>query len=288
MPTSPSSSAQAARQAVAARLRNLRKGAGLTVAGLGGQCGWNGAKTSRIENAVTAPSARDIRLWCEATGAEDQAEGLIVQSLNAEAMYTEWRQHMRNGLKELQQVTGRLFAESRLFRVYSSTLVPGLLQTVGYAGGILRISAATQGLEVDDSPEAAQARVERSTILHEQGRRFVFLIEEAALYYQLGAADAMAAQLGHLLTVGALPGSSLGIIPAATRDRHQWPRETFHVYDDKLVSVELLTARIRIKQPSEIEQYVRAFEQLRSMAVYGADARALIVKALDALDRAQA
>ncbi|MFE6962116.1 helix-turn-helix domain-containing protein [Streptomyces sp. NPDC057696] len=283
MPMSPSSSAQAAREAVAARLRHLRKTAGLTVADLGRQCGWNGAKTSRIENAVTAPSVRDIRAWCQATGAVDQAEGLVAQSLNAEAMYTEWRQHMRNGLKELQQVTGRLFTESKLFRVYSSTLVPGLLQTMGYAAGILRISAATQGLEVDDSPAAAQARIERTRILYEQGRRFLFLVEEGALYYQLGEADAMAAQLGHLLTVGALPGVSLGVIPTATKERHQWPRETFHVYDDKLVSVELVTARIRIKQPSEIAQYVNVFGQLRSMAVYGADARALIVKAIDAL-----
>ncbi len=96
-----------------------------------------------------------------------------------------------------------------------------------------------------------------------------------ALHYQLGEADAMAAQLDHLLTVGALPGVSLGIIPAATKERHQWPRKTFHVYDDKLLSVELVTARIRIKQPSEIEQYVKALGQLRNMAVYGADARAL-------------
>lgn len=93
----------------------------------------------------------------------------------------------------------------------------------------------------------------------------------------------MAAQLGHLLTVGALPGVSLGVIPTTTKERHQWPRETFHVYDDTLVSVELVTARIRIKQPSEIAQYVKVFGQLRSMAVYGADARALIVKAIDAL-----
>ncbi|MGW6403672.1 helix-turn-helix domain-containing protein [Streptomyces sp. NPDC055134] len=283
MPMSPSSSAQAAREAVAARLHHLRKAAGLTVADLGRQCDWNGAKTSRIENAVTAPSVRDIRAWCQATGAVDQAEGLVAQSLNAEAMYTEWRQHVRNGLKELQQVTGRLFTESKLFRVYSSTLVPGLLQTMGYAAGILRISAATQGLEVDDSPAAVQARVERTRILYEQGRRFLFLVEEGALHYRLGEADAMAAELGHLLTIGALPGVSLGVIPAATKERHQWPRETFHVYDDKLVSVELVTARIRIKQPSEIEQYVKVFGQLRSMALYGAEARALIVKAIDAL-----
>ncbi|MFE4256637.1 helix-turn-helix domain-containing protein [Streptomyces sp. NPDC056910] len=74
---SPSSSAQAAREAVAARLRHLRKTAGFTVADLGRQCGWNGAKTSRIENAVTAPSVRDIRAWCQATGAIDQVEGLV-------------------------------------------------------------------------------------------------------------------------------------------------------------------------------------------------------------------
>lgn len=284
MSQSPSSSAQAARETVAARLRDLRRGAGQTVAEHAARCGWNKAKTSRVENGLTAPSARDIHAWCEATGAVDQADGLVTQSLHAEAMYTEWRRHVRNGLKELQQVTGRLFAESRHFRVYSSTLVPGLLQTVGYATGILRVSAETQGLEVDDSPEAARARVERSRILYEQGRRFLFVVEEAALYYQLGDAAAMAAQLGHLLTAGALPGVSLGIVPSATAERSQWPRETFHVYDDRLVSVELVTARVRIKQRSEVDQYVRVFEQLRGMAVYGADARALITRAIEALD----
>ncbi|MEU1201213.1 hypothetical protein ABZ446_34035 [Streptomyces sp. NPDC005813] len=39
----------------------------------------------------------------------------------------------------------------------------------------------------------------------------------------------------------------------------------------------------RITQPSEIVLYLKAFEQLHGMAVYGAQARALIVKAIDAL-----
>ncbi|MBD3010447.1 hypothetical protein IEJ02_42030 [Streptomyces sp. 5-10] len=42
-------------------------------------------------------------------------------------------------------------------------------------------------------------------------------------------------------------------------------------------------ARVRISQPSEIALYVKAFEQLRGMAVYGAEARALILKAIEAL-----
>ncbi|MFD7283476.1 helix-turn-helix domain-containing protein [Streptomyces sp. NPDC059862] len=283
MPISPSSSAQAAREVVAQRLREVRKGAGLTVTDLAGRCGWHHAKTSRIENARTAPTATDIRLWCRACDASDQVDDLIAQSLHAESMYTEWRTQVRNGLKALQDSAVQFFHETQLFRVYSSSLVPGLLQTEGYAAGVLGLSASFRDLPVDDSPEAARARVDRSRVIHEPGHKFVFVVEEAALRYQVCDADAMAAQLGYLLTAGALPQVSLGIIPMAAQQRSQWPRETFHVYDDSLVSVELVSARVKIAQPSEIRLYLKAFEQLRSMAVYGAEARALIVKAIDAL-----
>lgn len=162
MPVSPSSSAQAARDAVARRLHDLRKSAGLTVTQLAGRCGWHHAKTSRIENARTAPSAKDIKLWCLACEAEDEAEGLITQSLNAESMYTEWRYQVRSGLKQLQTSSIQFFRQTQLFRVYSSTLVPGLLQTEGYAAAVLRRAARFRELPFDDSAEAAQARVERS------------------------------------------------------------------------------------------------------------------------------
>jgi transcriptional regulator with XRE-family HTH domain len=283
MPVSPSSSAQAAREAVAGRLRGLRKEAGLTIAELACRCGWHHSKTSRIENAVTGPTANDIRSWCDATGAAAQAQDIIVQSVNAESTYREWRHQIRRGLVGLQENTNGLFRTTSLFRVYSSTLVPGLLQTEGYAAGVLGTAARFRELPVDDSAQAARTRVERSRVIYEAGRRFVMVIEESVLHCQIADEDAMAAQLGNLLTTGAMPTVSLGIIPAATTLRPQWPRETFHMYDDKLVSVELVSARIRVTQPSEVALYVKAFEQLRSMAVYGAKAREMIVKAVDAL-----
>ena len=95
MPVSPSSSAQAARETVAGRLRDLRKEAGLTVVQLAAACGWHYSKTSRIENALTGPSAVDIRRWCAATSAGDQAQDLVVQSINAESMYRQWRDQVR-------------------------------------------------------------------------------------------------------------------------------------------------------------------------------------------------
>ncbi|BBC95341.1 XRE family transcriptional regulator [Streptomyces rochei] len=189
---------------------------------------------------------------------------------------------MRAGLARLQDSYVELYRSTELLRVYSPTLVPGLLQTEGYAQALLSIDARFREVP-NDAMEAAAARVRRSQVLHEPGHRYVFLIEEAVLYYQLGNAEAMAAQLGYLLTAGALPQVSFGIVPTATRERSMWPKETFHLHDDTLASVELVSAEVNITQPSEIALYVKAFEQLRSMAVYGAEARALIVKAIDAL-----
>ncbi|MCW7945152.1 DNA-binding protein [Streptomyces hygroscopicus] len=282
MPISPSSSAQAARERVAQRLRDLRADAGITGTELAVRCGWTHPKTSRIENARTPPTPDDIRRWCRACGAEDQAEDLIVQSRTAESAYVEWKRKIRAGLKRLQDSYVELYQATALFRIYSPTLVPGLLQTEGYARAVL--SATAQLLDIpDDAEEAAAARLERSKVIHQPGHRFVMVIEEGVLHYQLGDEDAMAAQLGYLLTAGALPSVSLGIIPSATRRRALWPQELFHVYDDALVSVELQSARVRITQPSEVELYLKSFQQLRSMAVYGADARALIVQAIEAL-----
>ncbi|MFD4413171.1 helix-turn-helix domain-containing protein [Streptomyces sp. NPDC058476] len=282
MPLSPSSSAQAAREAVAQRLRELRADAGITGPELAARCGWSHPKTYRIEGARTPPSADDIRRWCEACEAADQAPDIIAQSHNAESMYVEWRRRLRTGLKQLQKSYVPLFKSTRLFRVYSPTLVPGLLQTEGYAMGLLSLITEFRDIP-NDLAEAVAARLDRSRILHEPGRRFLLVVEEAALHHQVADAEAMAAQLGYLLTAGALPAVSLGVIPMSAQTRPMWPVETFHMYDDSLVSVELLAARVTVTQPSEIALYADAFERLHSMAVHGANARALIVKAIDAL-----
>jgi hypothetical protein len=59
--------------------------------------------------------------------------------------------------------------------------------------------------------------------------------------------------------------------------------ESFTVFDDERVHVELLSAQVTVTAPSETTLYVRAFEKLAELAVYGAQARALITAAIDAL-----
>jgi hypothetical protein len=93
----------------------------------------------------------------------------------------------------------------------------------------------------------------------------------------------MAAQLDYLLEAMELPTVSLGVIPFTTPGRPVWPLESFTVFDDQRVHVELLSAQVTVTAPSEITLYVRAFEKLAELAVYGARARELITAAIDTL-----
>ncbi|WP_059007134.1 helix-turn-helix domain-containing protein [Streptomyces specialis] len=275
MSVSPSSSAQAAREAVAARLRDLRLDAGLTGRGLAVRCGWSEAKTSRIENARTPPSDADLRAWCEACDVPEQIPDLIAASRNAESLYVEWRRLQRTGLRRLQESYVPLYERTRKFRVYCSTVMPGVLQTREYASALLGSITQFHGAP-DDVEQAVDARLARSRIVHEGGRHFALLVEEAVLRYQIGDAETMAGQLGHLLSLMTLPSVSLGVIPFGAGPRRLWTLETFSLYDSGQAFVELLTAQVTITAPSEMAMYERAFSQMSRLAVYGPEARALI------------
>ncbi|MFE5583069.1 DUF5753 domain-containing protein [Kitasatospora sp. NPDC056531] len=281
MPVSPSSSAKAARVAIAARLRELMLEARIDGKELSARCRWHPSKTSRILSAKSAPSEDDIRSWCAACGSGHEAPDLIAASRAVELMYQEWRKLHRNGMRQVQEESLAQHASTAMCRVYVSNVVPGFLQTEAYATALMRSITDFQGTP-DDVAEAVAARLERGRLLHEGNHRFVVLAEETVLRYQIGAPETMAGQLGYLLAVMPLPSISLGIIPFSAQ-RHIWPLEAFYLFDDQEASVETLTAEISVVQPRELADYHRAFAALAKMAVYGASARALITSAIAAL-----
>ncbi|MFD8383375.1 helix-turn-helix domain-containing protein [Streptomyces sp. NPDC059679] len=281
MNASPSSSAQAAREAVAARLVDIRKTAGLKAHEVAARCGWHKSKVSRLENGHTPPSDDDIRKWCQACDAPRHAPDLIAASRDADQMYVEWKRIHRTGIRRRQEVDVPLYDRTSLFRVYCSNVVPGLLQTHGYAEALLSTISQFQGTP-NDAADAATARLDRSRVIHEGRHRFVLLVEETTLRYRIGSPSVMAGQLGYLLEVLSIPSVAFGVIPF-TAQRRIWPVETFMIFDDERVQVETLSAEINITSPGEIDVYVKAFARLQRMAVYGTKAQSLITAAIDTL-----
>jgi len=278
---SPSSSVQRARQQLADRLRDLRLDAGLNGKILSDAAGWHPAKTTRIEGAKQAPSEDDIRTWCRVCHAEREGPDLIAASRAADSMYVEWRRLQPSGLRHTQEARGPLYERTKLFKAYCPSVIPGWLQTPAYATALLSVISAFHGTP-DDTEDAVAARVSRNRVVRDGNHRFALLVEETALRYRIGPPEVMDAQLRYLLEVTELPSVALGVIPSAVQ-RDMWPLEQFTVFDDNRVHIELLSAQVTVTVPSEIVLYVRAFERLARLAVYGDAAQALITDATAAL-----
>ncbi len=282
MPASPYLSVQQARRILADRLVELQKDAGIpTNREMAKRLDWQESKVSRIVNAVTPPAEQDVTAWCVACGAPDEAPGLISALRLAAGAYVEWRRMERHGLRAAQESVAPLYERTKLFRFYSSCVLPGLAQTAGYTEAVLRNVQIRRGL-ADDIDEAVQVRMERQSILDDLDRTFVFVLEEPVLRCLVGDETMMAEQLGHLLRLAARPNVRFGIVPWTMR-RAQPPAEMFFLHDDAEVAVELVGAYLTITQPKEIALYAQAFDELSALAVFGPGVRRPIAQAIEAL-----
>jgi transcriptional regulator with XRE-family HTH domain len=280
--TSPSSSARQAREALGARLREVRQDAGLSGRALAAATGQHFTRVSKIENGVQSPSDQDIRDWCRACTAEQQIPDLIATTRAVESAYLEFRRQARAGMKRvLGAHTLQRYERTGLFRIYEHNVIPGLFQTAAYSAAMLSFWIGF--LEVaNDIDAAVTARMDRQRVIYQRGKRFEVVLEEQALRTWFSTAEVQAGQLGRLLEVMSMPTVSLGVIPMMT-ERTAVASAGFWIFDSSLVALETPTASVEVTRPQEIELYARMFDHLKAPALYGSAARALIIKALGEL-----
>lgn len=241
---------------------------------------------SQIERAARPASAADVRLWCRVCGASPQrTEELLAEQAAAARLWIAYRDLGRQtGLNATQKMlSGDMWERVRLLQAYQGRVIPGLLQTSAYMTAVLTEVRAERSVEADDVAEAVTERIGRQGYLLQPGRRFVFVLEEAVLWFRPYGWAIQREQLGHVLDVMLLPSVQVGIIPLRADRRGVRSRESFTVTDSSLVSVEMLTGLLSLAHPGEVAAYITAWERLDSIAAHGRAARALIRGALAAL-----
>jgi transcriptional regulator with XRE-family HTH domain len=286
MPSS-SSSAQAARERLGAKLRDLRLAAGLSGREFALAASCQASKVSQIEKGVRPASVADVQLWCQVCSATpQQAAELLAEQAAVARLWIALRDLGRDtGLNATQKLlSGDMWERVHLFRTYQTKVIPGLLQTRGYMTATLAAVRAERRVEVDDVAEAVAERIGRQGYLLQRDRQFLFVIEEPVLRFRPFGVEVQREQLVHLLDAMRLPSVLLTIIPMNADRRGFRPRESFDITDSSLVTVEMLTGFLSLTHPDEIGAYVTAWEQLLSIAVRGRAARALIRAALAELD----
>lgn len=264
---------------IAPRLRELREAAGLTQPDLAGMLGWPQSKVSKIENGKQVPTAADVAAWVRVCrGSEDTILELQAALEEAEEIRREWRQQARRSQVGIQHDYDQLARNATVIRNFENIWVPGLLQTAGYAQ-----YRALEGVDLheanpDEVPATVAARMERKSVLYEGGRRFEFVILEEVLRRLVCPPDVMLSQLAHLdLIASGLPGVTLGVIPLAAELKRS-PQHGFVLFDD-IAIVENYVEELTYRRESAAK-LSRVMDDLAAEALFGADARPLIARAM--------
>lgn len=279
MSTDPSSSVHQARKELGARLRILRKAAGLTLKELAAATSMHFTRVSRIENGGQPPTERNLIDWCTACGAEDQLPDLLASARSIESAYLEWSRQARAGMRRLGDLHSiATYRTTTTFRIHEPLVMPGIFQTEAYIRAMLRF-----WYDFLDSPDDSDATVamkaERTAVALTPAKRIVAVLGEQVIHTRRGTPEEHAAQLQHLLDMMRLPFVSVGIIPADAQ-RFAIATTGFWIFDQNAVALETPTAAIKVTRPQEIGRYVAMFERLRAEAVYGPEARQLIASVL--------
>lgn len=255
------------------RLSAMRRAAGLNGAQIAAQLGWAPSKVSKIENGNQTPKAGDIRAWALACGHPEATDDLLDLLASVQTVSRRWKQRARGGLAAIQADYDRRTRTAKRIRNAEILIVPGLLQTAGYARTLLSRDAALYGTR--DTDEAVAARMRRQDVLYDTGKTFEFVITEAALRTLIVPAQVMLGQLDRLLSMG-LGNVTLGIIPMGV-ELDTMPVGGLLVLDDAAI-VETCGEE-REAGEEESAEYGRTFDRLLAEAVTGDEARRLITAA---------
>ncbi|WP_017574744.1 helix-turn-helix domain-containing protein [Nocardiopsis kunsanensis] len=273
-----SHSIERARRDLGRRLREERRSAELTGARLAELLSWSQPKVSKIETGRQAPNAAEIVAWTQACGRPQLAEDLVARLNDLESMWVEWKDQLHNGLSGIQSRMVTEEEQVRVFRVFEPLIIPGLLQTPGYARAVMEAANRKNRTPSFGIEDALHQRIRRQELLYRRGKRFCFILSEAALHQRRGNSETMAAQIDRLVTVSDLSNVSLGIIPFDSSPPYL-PLHGFWIQDESSVVIETVSAELTLTHRSEIEQYTHVFTMASSGARFHGQARALLRRA---------
>ena len=262
---------------LAERLYAMRKAAGLTGDRMAEELSWPRSKISKIENGRQMPSPDDIRAWAAECGHPEAADDLLDTLAGVQAVHRRWRTRLRRGHAGVQEDLARRTRDAKRVRSAQVLIVPGLIQTAGYARSILAQIAPAYGTQ--DLEEAVAARMRRQDVLYDTDKTFEFVITEAALRMLVVPPQVMLGQLDRLLGMG-LGNVTLGIIPMGV-ELDMAPVHGFLMLDDAAI-VETYDEESEAGE-EESAAYGRIFDRLMAEAVTGDEARRLITSAASSL-----
>jgi transcriptional regulator with XRE-family HTH domain len=238
------------------------------------------SKVSRIETGRLLPSVVDVERMLAALGVDQTIRGeLLALAHIANAEYQDVRASVRRGLHHRQRELAALEREARQIRHFLPTLITGLLQIPEYMRAAMNTPVEPAA---GDISKAVALKLERQAILHDKSKQFEFLLTESAVRWQLCEPPIMAVQLDRLVSLSRLSNVRIGVLPLSARIA-DGPYHTFVTYDRHLVTIELFTGQLVLRDPKDISHYRALFDFFGSRTLWSDDARGFLSTLADTL-----
>ncbi|MFI8276008.1 helix-turn-helix domain-containing protein [Streptomyces sp. NPDC085929] len=261
---------QEPRQRFAQELRQLRAGSGTSLRQLGERLGWDWSLFGKMEKGETLGGPEVVQALDQHYGT---AGMLLVLWELARGDKTQFKERYRRYMT--------LEAEAVSLWHFAVSVLPGLLQTRGYAAELL----AAGGLVGEELTQQVDARLGRQELLEGEGApRFRTILSEAVLRTPLGDAEAWRDQLKYLVGVTERPNvtvqvllQSAGLHGLSTTDAWflrlsdgRTVAYTEHGYGGEL-----------IEENAAVERMQRAYDATRDLALSPAASRKFILRMLE-------
>jgi transcriptional regulator with XRE-family HTH domain len=195
-------------RALASELTRLREQAGLTTRQAAIKLGTSIATLNRTENAKRIPALADVATMLAiygVTGAERSRILTMVEEMSSSGwMETSPRfTHLLAALIDFE-------SEATSIVNFGPSIVPGLLQTPGYA----RALTETGRLDKPKRDALISARMDRQKVLVKRvAPQYAAFLDEASLRRPYGGQEVMASQIRWLMDRAKLPNVEIRVIP---------------------------------------------------------------------------
>ncbi|MGV9671365.1 Scr1 family TA system antitoxin-like transcriptional regulator [Gordonia sp. NPDC003504] len=189
------------------------------------------------------------------------------------------------GVDAKQRQLAQLTESARMFRCYSRSVFPGIVQVYDYAYGIY----ISLGLNHSQADRAANARVARGYALSDRSKHFVLVVDECALYSPHPSSTVGCESLRHQLDYTLRESYRTNIRVQVLRGTAPVTAEIsgpFVLMDNRYVSAECVDREISSSDARVIESYERVFKSIFEAAEDEDASRSMIEKAIARFDDA--
>ncbi len=249
-------------------LKQAREAQRLTQDSVAEALDWSTSKVIRIEQGKSGISVTDLRALLLHYGITEPARVDELVGLARATKRPAWMAKYRGLPKGFAQFI-ELESVAIRGRYVQTSLVPGMLQTRGYATAIV----AADGVSGDDVQRGVDIRMHRQDLLGPNGPEMFFVIDESALHRVIGGVEVMREQLNRIKELAATDQVTVQIVPFAA-GVHPAMKGSFSILeinedeDDYSLFLEELYRPSLVQDESDVvREYLTLFYQLEKFAL---------------------